>query len=183
MSFLFVTGKILKKGFAVAKVLRIEESQVKQVNNKTVQRVIFSDDKIIYVDIDTGEVKPDSTPDKYVDMISSYNIHHTMQFDTAKSDNDYDKSSRIRRVAANIDLIFVILITILGIIFLMNGGFFIIILLWTLPMTLAAYNIVDSEQEHVALGVCHILFFNIVSGILILMSNSYVNNPFNNGRM
>ena len=166
MSFLFVTGKILKKGFAVAKVLRIEESQVKQVNNKTVQRVIFSDDKIIYVD-----------------MISSYNIHHTMQFDTAKSDNDYDKSSRIRRVAANIDLIFVILITILGIIFLMNGGFFIIILLWTLPMTLAAYNIVDSEQEHVALGVCHILFFNIVSGILILMSNSYVNNPFNNGRM
>lgn len=166
----------------MAKVLRIEESQVKQVNNKTVQRVIFSDDKIIYVDIDTGEVKPDSTPDKYVDMISSYNIHHTMQFDTAKSDNDYDKSSRIRRVAANIDLIFVILITILGIIFLMNGGFF-IILLWTLPMTLAAYNIVDSEQEHVALGVCHILFFNIVSGILILMSNNYVNNPFNNGRM
>ena len=55
----------------MAKVLRIEESQVKQVNNKTVQRVIFSDDKIIYVDIDTGEVKPDSTPDKYVDMISS----------------------------------------------------------------------------------------------------------------
>lgn len=167
----------------MAKVLRIEESVVKQVNGKSVQRVIFSDDKIVYVDIETGEVKPESTSDVYVDMISLYNSHHIIHDKTVDDEPSQEGSSRLRRIAANIDLAFVIIITILGIIFLMNGGFFIVILLWTLPMTLAAYTIVDSDDRHTALGVCHILFFNIISGILILQSNSYIDNSFNKGRL
>ena len=167
----------------MAKVLQIEESAVKQINGRSVQRVIFSDDKIVYVDIETGDVRPESTPDRYVDMISLHNSHHALQDKSASDESSQEESSRLRRIAAHVDLVVVILIAILGIIFLMNGGFFIIILLWTLPMTLAAYNIVDSDNKHTALGICHILFFNIISGILILQSNNYINDSFNKGRL
>lgn len=168
----------------MAKVLNIVESEVKQIHGKPVQRVIFSDDKIVYVDVYTGEVRPDSTPDKYVDLISVYNASNqqTNTLDDIYGNNREliiqtdipEKAANLRRSAANVDLIFVILIGILGIIFLMNGGFFIVLLAWMIPMTVMTYNSVDDNSDKTALGVCHLIFFNIISGILLLMSNKYV---------
>lgn len=179
--FLFDTEREL----FMAKVLNVVESDVKQIHGKTVQRVIFSDDKIVYVDVYTGEVRPDSTPDKYVDLISVYNAsnHRDTTIDEICGDthdpliqtNISEKAAHLRRTAAHADLLFVILIGLLGIIFLMNGGFFIVLLVWMIPMTVMAYNSVDDSSDKTALGVCHLIFFNIISGILLLASNKYIN--------
>ena len=58
------------------KVLNIEESKIVTKNGLQVQRVIFSNDKIVYVKIDDGEVYPKDTPDRYVDLINTYNASH-----------------------------------------------------------------------------------------------------------
>lgn len=58
------------------KILKIEESKIVTKNGIQVQRVIFSDDKIVYVRIDDGEVYPKTTADKYVDLINAYNASH-----------------------------------------------------------------------------------------------------------
>lgn len=58
------------------KVLKIEESKIVTKNGLQVQRVIFSNDKIVYVKIDDGEVYPKDTPDRYVDLINTYNASH-----------------------------------------------------------------------------------------------------------
>ncbi|MDO4507988.1 MAG: hypothetical protein Q4B65_01180 [Candidatus Saccharibacteria bacterium] len=60
----------------MAKVLNIIETKIVMRNNIEVQRVIFSDDKIVYVRTDNGEVYPTTTPDKYVDLISTFNASH-----------------------------------------------------------------------------------------------------------
>ncbi|WP_339020702.1 hypothetical protein [Spiroplasma endosymbiont of Atherix ibis] len=50
-------------------------------------------------------------------------------------------------------------------------GIFLIPLTWMIPMTIMTKNSIDDNKEHIALGVCQILFmpFGIVSGILILI--------------
>ncbi len=68
------------------KILKIEESKITTKNNVEVQRVIFSDDKIVYIKIDDGEVYPKNTPDRYVDLINTYNASHD-NIDSTKSNS------------------------------------------------------------------------------------------------
>lgn len=62
----------------MSKVVNIVETKIMQRNGVDVQRVIFSNDKIVYVRLDDGTVYPASTPDHYVDLISMYNASHTI---------------------------------------------------------------------------------------------------------
>lgn len=162
------------------KVINIIESDIKTINGRTVQRIIFSNNSVVYVDVETGEVRPDSTPDKYVDLISSYNASHQMNkslFDEYESNDFTDIISQPRtdssiRAAAILDLIAVFIYGVVGIIALGNGGAFIIVLAWTIPMTMATFKAAEDGEDHTALGICHLFFFNLISGILILASRS-----------
>lgn len=172
----------------MAKVLNIIESKIVTRNNSDWQRVIFSDDKIIYVNTQTGDVKPDSAPDKYVDLISMYNTTHS--YETRQPQEDFSwlsekqpeyehnyepKPNSFRKAAAVIDVIIVFVVFFVGMgILLSNGGLLIFTLLWLIPMTVMANNSITSGEDHTALGICHLLFFNIPSGILILASNRQV---------
>lgn len=60
----------------MAKVVNIVETKIMKRNGVDVERVIFSNDKIVYVRLDNGEVYPEDTPDRYVDLISYYNAAH-----------------------------------------------------------------------------------------------------------
>jgi len=53
-------------------------------------------------------------------------------------------------------------------------------LAWTIPMIIMIKKSITSGKNHIALGVCAILFLNIVSGILILVSNTYPDENSNN---
>ena len=165
----------------MSRVINIIESKVIERSGHELQRVIFSDDKIVYVNIDTGEVKPDSTPDKYVDLISLYNsTHHTTAFNP-RIDNAEPESNGLRKAAAVIDVVLVFIIGYVGILALSNGGWFIIALAWTIPMTVMATHAVADGKQHIGLGVCHLLFFNIISGILILVSNGQIEQEHRSG--
>jgi len=51
---------------------------------------------------------------------------------------------------------------------------FLIPLCWMIPMTIATKKAIGDGQEHIALGVCQIIFglaFGLISGILILVGN------------
>ncbi|AAT75977.1 unknown transmembrane protein [Mesoplasma florum L1] len=53
---------------------------------------------------------------------------------------------------------------------------FLVPLVWTIPMTLAAnkaYKQIGTEEEvtHIALSVCTLLFVNLVSGILFIVAS------------
>lgn len=58
------------------KVINIEESKIVTKSGLQMQRVIFSDDRIVYVRLEDGEVYPKDVPDKYVDLINAYNATH-----------------------------------------------------------------------------------------------------------
>ena len=58
------------------KILGIEESKIVTKNGVEMQRVIFSNDKIVYVKRDTGDVYPEDTPEKYINLITTYNASH-----------------------------------------------------------------------------------------------------------
>ncbi|QBQ07950.1 hypothetical protein SGLAD_v1c07510 [Spiroplasma gladiatoris] len=52
---------------------------------------------------------------------------------------------------------------------------FIIPLAWTIPMTIITKNTINDGKEHIALGICHILFMplvGIISGILLLLQEN-----------
>lgn len=155
------------------KVVHVLESKVVVKNSTEYQRVIFSDDKIVYVDVETGDVKPDSTPDRYVDLISVYNSTHRHNH-TVQNSNVQHEPNSLRTAAAVIDVILVFIVGWLGIIALFNGGFLIVLLAWMIPMTVMTTHSVTDGKERVGLGVCHIIFFNIISGILILVSNGQI---------
>lgn len=152
------------------KAVIVLESKLVRRDGEVYQRVIFSDDKIIYVDIDTGEVTPESTPDAYVDLVSIYNsnrLHHTTN--TVNQANPIPNG--LRQGAMVIDVICLFIFGLMGI----SGRFVILIaLVWIIPMTIMTAHSITDEKEHVALGVCHIFFFSPISGILILVSNGQV---------
>jgi len=51
----------------------------------------------------------------------------------------------------------------------------IIMACWTVPMTIRIHkNQRDMTRKHTALGVCTLLFINIISGILILVADAQV---------
>ncbi|WP_339021013.1 hypothetical protein [Spiroplasma endosymbiont of Atherix ibis] len=62
---------------------------------------------------------------------------------------------------------------ILFIISTISWAIFLIPLAWIIPMTIAARKSIGDGKEHIALGICNILFmtmpFGIVSGILLLI--------------
>ncbi|WP_342268661.1 hypothetical protein [Spiroplasma endosymbiont of Aspidapion aeneum] len=56
-------------------------------------------------------------------------------------------------------------------------SFFIITMAWMIPMTIATKRAMDevgknSEISHLSLGICHIFFMGLVSGILIICAQS-----------
>lgn len=57
----------------MAKVVNIVETKIMKRNGINVERVIFSNDKIVYVRLDNDEVYPKNVPNQYIDMIRSYN--------------------------------------------------------------------------------------------------------------
>ena len=77
----------------MAKVLNIVEAKMMERGGRKVERVIFSDDKIVYVDAETGEVEPRNVSDKYADLISAFNATHIISGDGAKV-NSQNESSR-----------------------------------------------------------------------------------------
>lgn len=179
----------------MSKVLNIVESEVKQINGRSVQRVIFSDDKIVYVNIHTGEVKPESTPDSYVNLISLYNASHRQsdhqnqileelyqnRHESIIPDTIPDEAARIRKSAAEIDVFFLIVAGLLTFYFLFvdstRFGWAALALTWMIPMTVVTYKSIHDNSEKTALGVCHLIFFNIISGILILQSDKWIRDP------
>jgi hypothetical protein len=56
----------------MAKILKIEDEQVRDENGKKVQRFIFNDDKIVKVDL-KGNVLTSNAANKYLELISAYN--------------------------------------------------------------------------------------------------------------
>lgn len=157
----------------MAKVLNILESKIVHRSGKMYQRVIFSDDRIVYVENDTGDVTPDTTPDKYVDLISAYNSTHAHPTQNQKQSRPIEPNG-LRKAAAVIDMIIVFIVGWIGIVVLFNGGWLIITLAWMIPMTIMTTHSVTDGKQRVALGVCHLIFFNIISGILILVSNGQI---------
>ena len=61
---------------------------------------------------------------------------------------------------------------ILGIIICVTFGFGIICAAWFVPMTIQLHKGVKSPYKHTSLGVCTLLFCNIISGILVLADDS-----------
>ncbi|MDP2014868.1 MAG: hypothetical protein Q8L05_11645 [Actinomycetota bacterium] len=61
---------------------------------------------------------------------------------------------------------------VLGFIILVTLGFGIICAAWFIPMTIQMHKGVRSPYKHTSLGVCALLFCNLVSGILILADDS-----------
>lgn len=60
---------------------------------------------------------------------------------------------------------------ILNIVTVVGVGWLIIPLAWMIPMTVISYGIYKGTKKNtVAFGVCTLIFFNIVSGILLLVS-------------
>lgn len=51
-------------------------------------------------------------------------------------------------------------------------GIGIIVAAWFIPMTILIHRGARDGQKHTALGVCTLLFCNIVSGILMLVEDS-----------
>ena len=71
------------------KILGIEESKIVTKNGVQMQRVIFSNDKIVYVKIDSGDVYPEDTPEKYINLITTYNASHDNIDSTRPKHNDF----------------------------------------------------------------------------------------------
>lgn len=49
-----------------------------------------------------------------------------------------------------------------------TGGFGIIAAAWIVPMTILTHKAAKDPYKHTGLGVCTLLFVNIISGILML---------------
>lgn len=60
----------------------------------------------------------------------------------------------------------------LGFIILITFGFGIIVAAWFIPMTIAIHRGSTDRYKHTSLGVCTLLFCNLVSGILILVEDA-----------
>lgn len=153
------------------KAVSVLESKLVRRDGEVYQRVIFSDDKIIYVDIDTGKVTPESTPDTYVDLVSIYNsnrLHH--RIDAVKQVTP--RPNGLRQAAVAIDVINCLG----GIVFVavISAWFIVLIVLVWIPMAIMTADSITDEREHVALGICHIFLLSPISGILILVSNGQV---------
>lgn len=57
---------------------------------------------------------------------------------------------------------------VMGLVILGTGGFGIICAAWFVPMTIQMHKGSRTPYRHTALGVCTLLFCNLVSGILLL---------------
>jgi hypothetical protein len=53
-----------------------------------------------------------------------------------------------------------------------TGGFGIIAAAWFIPMTILIHKAAKGPYKHTALGVCTLLFCNLISGILMLVDDS-----------
>ena len=60
----------------------------------------------------------------------------------------------------------------LGIIIVATLGFGIIAAAWFIPMTILIHKGAKGPYKHTALGVCTLLFCNLISGILMLVDDS-----------
>ncbi len=61
---------------------------------------------------------------------------------------------------------------VLGLITLATCGFGIVAAAWFVPMTIFIHKGATDGRRHTALGVCTLLFCNLVSGILMLVEDS-----------
>ncbi|MEZ0577208.1 hypothetical protein [Nocardioides sp. MH1] len=59
----------------------------------------------------------------------------------------------------------------LGVIILATCGIGLIALAWFIPMTINIHKGARDRRKHTSLGVCTLLFCNIISGILILVED------------
>jgi hypothetical protein len=61
---------------------------------------------------------------------------------------------------------------VMGIIIVATLGFGIVVAAWFIPMTIRIHKDARDTTKHTALGVCTLLFCNLISGILILVADS-----------
>lgn len=60
----------------------------------------------------------------------------------------------------------------LAIVIVGTGGFGIIAAAWFVPMTIVIHKAAKGPYKHTALGVCTLLFCNLISGILMLVDDN-----------
>jgi hypothetical protein len=60
----------------------------------------------------------------------------------------------------------------LGLVIALSSGFGIIACAWFIPMTILIHRGGRGPYKHTALGVCTLLFCNLISGILMLVDDS-----------
>ncbi len=60
----------------------------------------------------------------------------------------------------------------LAIVIVGSGGFGIIAAAWFIPITILIHKAAKGPYKHTALGVCTLLFCNLISGILMLVDDS-----------
>lgn len=60
----------------------------------------------------------------------------------------------------------------LGIIIVSTCGFGVIAAAWFVPMTLNIHKGAKDREKHTALGVCTLIFCNLISGILMLVEDN-----------
>ena len=76
------------------------------------------------------------------------------------------------RVVDSNDSVLRLIAFIFNIIATLSVGWFILPLAWMIPMTVISWGIYKGTKRNtVAFGVCTLLFVNIISGILLLVSS------------
>lgn len=60
----------------------------------------------------------------------------------------------------------------LGIVIAATLGFGVFVAAWFIPMTILTHKAAKDPYKHTALGVCTLLFCNIISGVLMLVDDS-----------
>lgn len=61
---------------------------------------------------------------------------------------------------------------VLGVIIVATVGFGVIVAAWFIPMTIQMHKGAKGPYKHTSLGVCTLLFCNLISGILLLVDDS-----------
>ncbi len=152
----------------MAKVITILESEIKQKNGKDYQRVIFSDNKIAYVNLNTGDVDPSDLSEKYIDLITLYNAKNGARIKPTEN----KKVMSLRKTAVWFDIFTIVALCLTFPLIFTNNNIVFFCLFWVIPITLITSQIIKDGRKHPILAVLTLIFVNFISGILLIMSDS-----------
>ncbi|PWG66110.1 hypothetical protein DF196_05165 [Bifidobacterium callitrichidarum] len=85
------------------------------------------------------------------------------------------RDNTLRLIAAILDIVYCSICGLIGLASLLQvsaGSLFLICLAWMIPMTLYGWKISTGEKPNTTtFAVCTLLFLNLISGILLLVSD------------